>query len=60
MIYAVMILLVYFAQTTAVRLGSLDEQAMKILDYSRGGLYFSYDLLGYGMMALSTFLWGLQ
>lgn len=59
-IYAVMILLVYFAQTTAVRLGSLDEQAMKILDYSRGGLFFSYDLLGYGMMALSTFLWGLQ
>lgn len=60
MIYAVMILLVYFAQTTAVRLGLLDEQAMKILDYSRGGLFFSYDLLGYGMMALSTFLWGLQ
>ena len=59
MIYAVMILLVYFAQTTAVRLDSLDEQAMKILDYSRGGLYFSYDLLGYGMMALSTFFVGL-
>lgn len=58
-IYAVMILLVYFAQTTAVRLGSLDEQAMKILDYSRGGLFFSYDLLGYGMMALSTFFVGL-
>ena len=58
-IYAVMILLVYFAQTTAVRLDSLDEQAMKILDYSRGGLYFSYDLLGYGMMALSTFFVGL-
>ena len=58
-IYAVMILLVYFAQTTAVRLGSLDEQAVKILDYSRGGLFFSYDLLGYGMMALSTFFVGL-
>lgn len=32
---------------------------MSILDYSRGGLFFSYDLLGYGMMALSTFFVGL-
>ena len=58
-IYAVLILLVYFAQTTAVRLDSLNEQAIRILDYSRGGLLFSYDLLGYGMMALSTFFIGL-
>lgn len=58
-VYAVFILLVYFAQTTAVRLDSLNEQAMRILDYSRGGLLFSYDLLGYGMMALSTFFIGL-
>lgn len=58
-IYAVLILLVYFAQTTAVRTDSLNEQAIKILDYSRGGLLFSYDLLGYGMMALSTFFIGL-
>ena len=58
-IYAVLILLVYFAQTTAVRTDSLNEQAIMILDYSRGGLLFSYDLLGYGMMALSTFFMGL-
>ncbi len=58
-IYAVLIFLVYFAQTTSVRLDSLDGQAMKILDYSRGGLFFNYDLLGYGMMALSTFFTGL-
>lgn len=58
-IYAALIFLVYFAQTTAVRLDSLSGQAMQILDYSRGGLYFSYDLLGYGMMALSTFFAGL-
>ena len=58
-IYAVLIFLVYFAQTTAVRLDSLDDQAMRVLDYSRGGLFFSYDLLGYGMMALSTFFVGL-
>lgn len=58
-LYAVLVLLVYFAQTTAVRLGGLNEQAMRILDFSRGGLFFSYDLLGYGMMALSTFFLGL-
>ena len=58
-IYAVLVLLVYFAQTTAVRLETLSEQATQILNYSRGGLFFSYDLLGYGMMALSTFFVGL-
>ena len=47
-IYAVLILLVYFAQTTSVRLENLNEQAIRILDYQRGGLLFNYDLLGYG------------
>lgn len=58
-VYAVLIFLVYFAQTTNVRLDDMNEQAMKILDFKRGGLIFSYDLLGYGMMALSTFFIGL-
>ncbi len=58
-VYAAIILLVYFAQTTAVRLDGLTGQALQILDYSRFGLFFSYDLLGYGMMALSTFFAGL-
>ncbi|MCR5576301.1 MAG: hypothetical protein K6F56_04770 [Oscillospiraceae bacterium] len=59
-VYAVLILLVYFAQTTSVRLGGLNEQALDILDFKRGGLMFGYDLLGYGMMALSTFFLGLS
>lgn len=59
-IYVVMILLVYYAQTTSVRLGGLNEQAIRILDFQRGGLLFNYDLLGYGMMALSTFFIGLS
>ena len=59
-IYAVLILLVYFAQTTSIRLENLNEQAIRILDYQRGGLLFNYDLLGYGMMALSTFFIGLS
>lgn len=59
-VYAVLILLVYYAQTTSVRLESLSEQAARILDYQRGGLLFNYDLLGYGIMALSTFFLGLS
>ena len=59
-IYCVLILLVYYAQTTSVRLENLNEQAAGILNYQRGGLLFNYDLLGYGMMALSTFFTGLS
>ena len=59
-VYAVLILLVYFAQTTTVRLEALNDQAVKVLDFQRGGLLFKYDLLGYGMMALSTFFIGLS
>ena len=59
-IYAVLIFLVYFAQTTSVQLGRLSEDALSILDFRRGGLIFNYDLLGYGMMALSTFFIGLS
>ncbi len=58
-IYATLVLLVYFAQVTTVRLDTLTDQAVKLLDFSRGGLMFHYDLLGYGMMALSTFFLGL-
>ena len=59
-VYAVLILLVYYAQTTSVRLEELNEQAAGIMDYRRGGLLFNYDLLGYGIMALSTFFTGLS
>ena len=59
-VYAVLILLVYYAQTTTVQLEELNDQAGRILDYKNGGLMFNYDLLGYGMMALSTFFIGLS
>lgn len=58
-VYCGIILLVYFAQTTSVRLEDLNKQALQIIDYSKAGLYFNYDLLGYGLMALSTFFIGL-
>ena len=59
-IYAALILLVYFAQTTTVQLEKLNDQAARVLDYQKGGLFFNYDLLGYGVMALSTFFIGLS
>ncbi len=58
-IYTMFILTVYFAQVTAVVHDGLTGQAAQILDYSKFGLFFSYDLLGYGLMALSTFFAGL-
>lgn len=58
-VYGVLIAVVYFAQLTAVRLSQLSEEALSILDYSRFGLFFSLDLLGYAFMALSTFFLGL-
>ena len=59
-VYAVLILLVYFAQTTSVRNDSLNEQARSLLDFRYMSLIFNYDLLGYGMMALSTLFIGLS
>ena len=58
-VYMILVLLVYFSQTTTVNNEELDEQASRLIDFRRGGLIFNYDLLGYGMMALSTFFMGL-
>jgi uncharacterized membrane protein len=54
--YGLIITIVYFTQLTTVRLTKLAEETAGLLDYSRFGLFFNYDLLGYGFMALSTFL----
>ena len=53
-VYAVLILLVYYAQTTAVRLDSLGDEALRIIDFKRLGLFFSYDQLGYAVMSLAV------
>lgn len=58
-VYAVLIMIVYFAQCTTVLNESLSNEAMKILNYKYMGLLFNLDLLGYGIMALSTFFVGL-
>ena len=59
-VYGTLILLVYFTQMTAVRTDALGESALSILNYQQYGLFFSLDLLGYGMMALATFFAGLS
>ncbi len=58
-VYAALILQVYFAQLTTVRLDHLTQQAINLLDFQKFGLLFNYDLLGYALMALSTFFAGL-
>ncbi len=59
-VYATFAMLVYFAQLTTVKNELLNEQAANLLVFSKFGLIFNYDLLGYGVMALSTFFTGLS
>lgn len=58
-IYTAIILLVYFAQLTTVRLDDLTRQAAALLDFQQCGLLFNYDLLGYALMSLAAFFAGL-
>ena len=59
-VYCVFIMLVYFTQLTTVNNEYLNEQATNLLSMGKLGLIFNYDLLGYGIMALSTFFTGLS
>jgi hypothetical protein len=56
--YGVFIFVVYYAQLTTIRLSKLSEDVILLLDYSKFGLFFNYDLLGYMFMALSTLFMG--
>lgn len=58
-IYGVFVMLVYYAQITTLIQDGLDEQVVFLLDYKKFGLFFAYDLFGYGMLAISTFFIGL-
>nr|WP_316619277.1 hypothetical protein [uncultured Ruminococcus sp.] len=59
-VYCTFIMLVCFAQLTTVNNEQLTEQAANLLEMGKCGLIFNYDLLGYGIMALSTFFTGLS
>ncbi len=57
-IYAVIILLVYYAECTTVRLNTaLSDETLSIISFGyTGSLFFNYDLLGYAFMSLTTFI----
>lgn len=57
--YALCNLIVYFTQVTTVSHQSLNAQAAALLDYRQFGLMFNWDMLGYCLMAVSTFFIGL-
>ena len=59
-VYSTFIMLVYFTQLTTVNNEQLTEQAANLLEMGKCGLIFNFDLLGYGVMALSTFFTGLS
>ena len=59
-VYCVLVMVVYFTQLTTVNNEHLNEQAANLLNFGRFGLIFNFDLLGYGVMALSTFFTGLS
>ena len=58
-VYAALIMIVYFTQCTTVMNEQLNDQAAQIMNNKNMGLLFNLDLLGYGIMALSTFFIGL-
>ena len=58
-VYATLIMIVYYTQCTTVHNETLGTDAAHILNYSYIVLMFNLDLLGYGIMALSTFFAGL-
>lgn len=58
-IYAALINVVYYTQLTTVLHESASQEILQILTYEPGTWMFTLDILGYGMMALSTFFVGL-
>jgi hypothetical protein len=58
--YGIIISVVYFTQLTTIHSTHLFEETINLLDYSRFGLFFNYNLLGYAFMSLSTFFIGIK
>lgn len=59
-IYSAIISVVYFTQLTTVLHKSADEKILQALSFSSAGSWlFNLDLLGYGLLAVSTFFIGL-
>ena len=60
MIYATIISIVYFTQLTTVLYKSVDEIILQAFSFTSAGSWlFNLDLLGYGLLSISTFFIGL-
>jgi len=57
--YAVFIVIIYFTQLTTLRNETLSPEMTTLLDYSAFSWFFNLNLMGYGLMSLSTFFAGL-
>lgn len=59
-IYSAIISIVYFTQLTTVLHKSVDEKVLQAFSFSAAGSWlFNLDLLGYGLLSISTFFVGL-
>lgn len=59
-IYSTVISIVYFTQLTTVLHKSVDDKILQAFSFSAAGSWlFDLDLLGYGLLAISTFFVGL-
>lgn len=58
-IYSVFTNLVYYSQLTTVAYQTADPAFLDAITFSSGSWLFGFDIMGYGLMALSTFLIGL-
>ena len=59
-VYSTIISIVYFTQMTTVLHKSADEKILQALSFTAAGSWmFNLDLLGYGLLAFSTFFIGL-
>ncbi|WDV47846.1 hypothetical protein PV797_09175 [Clostridiaceae bacterium M8S5] len=60
-IYSVFVSLTYFTQLTIINNGTLSSELMNLFDYTNTGNWmFSINLIGYGIMAVSTYFVGVS
>jgi hypothetical protein len=57
--YALLNIIVYYTQVTTIYLTTLSKEIDGLLNFSKFGLFFSYDMLGYAFMSLATFFIGI-
>jgi hypothetical protein len=59
-IYSAFITLVYYTQLTTVNQNAASNEILRVLRFEPGSWMFAFDLMGYAMMAISTFFIGVS